>query len=147
MQDNLKEPGVLLARDSANNVIPAYSTSLDVVSQRGEGMIRDRDELEQRAGSKIHIPRRYLDVHAFFFGPTLDKEAQGILRRYDVDYLMVYAGGPLDERLKTLPGFSAVDRAPREKYGLYAVSLQELGAPARGSARPRDVAPSASIGP
>ena len=147
MRDNLEEPGVLLARDSANNVIPAYSASLDVVSQRGEGMIRDRDELEQRAGSKILIPRRYLDVHAFFFGPTLDKEAQGILRRYDVDYLMVYAGGPLDERLKTLPGFSAVDRAPREKYGLYAVSLQELGAPARGSARPRDVAPMESIGP
>ena len=146
IRDNLREPGVLLARDSVNNVVPAYSDTIDVVSQRGEGMIRDRDELEQRAGSKIHIPRRYLDVHDFFFGPTLDAEAHEILRRYDVDYLMVYAAGPLDERLKTLPGFSAVDGAPKEKYGLYAVDLQELGAPLRGSARPRDVAPSASTG-
>jgi hypothetical protein len=143
IRDNLKEPGVLLARDSVNNVIPAYSVSIDVVSQRGEGMIRDRDELERRAGSEIQIPRRYLDVHDFFFGPTLDGEAHEILRRYEVDYLMVYAGGPLDERLKTLPGFSAVAGAPKDKYGLYAVDLEELGAPARGSARPRDVAPPA----
>jgi Family of unknown function (DUF6077) len=140
IRDNLKGPGVLFARDSVNNVIPAYSTSVDVVSQRGEGMIRDRDELERRAGSGIGIPRRYLDVHDFFFGPTLDREAHEILRRYEVDYLMVYADGPLDRRLRTLPGFSAVDGAPRAKYGLYAVDPGKLGAPARGSGRPRDVA-------
>jgi hypothetical protein len=140
IRDNLKGPGVLFARDSVNNVIPAYSTSVDVVSQRGEGMIRDRDELERRAGSGIGIPRRYLDVHDFFFGPTLDREAHKILRRYGVDYLMVYADGPLDRRLRTLPGFSAVDGAPRAKYGLYAVDPGKLGAPARGFGRPHDVA-------
>ncbi|MDQ4128352.1 MAG: hypothetical protein M3151_10465, partial [Actinomycetota bacterium] len=144
IRDNMHEPVVLLARDSVNNVVPAYSTSVNVVSQRGEGMIRDREKLERRAGSGIGIPKRYLDVHDFFFGPTLDREAHEILRRYEADYLMVYAGGPLDERLKTLPGFSAVDGAPREKYGLYAVDLGKLGVPAQGSARPRDVAPSAS---
>jgi hypothetical protein len=140
---NIKEPGVLLARDSANNVIPAYSTSLNVVSQRGEGMIRDRDELEKLAESDINIPRRYLDVHSFFFGPTLDEEAYEILRRYQIDYLMVYAGSPLDERLKTLPGFSSVDDASIEKYSLYTVDLQKLGTPASGSARPRETAPPA----
>jgi len=144
IRENLMEPGVLLARDSANNAIPAYSASLNVVSQRGEGMIRDREELEELAGSNIKIPRRYLDVHDFFFGPTLAEEAYDILRRYHVDYLMVYAGSPLDEKLKSLPGFSPVDDAPREKYGLYIVNLQELGEPARGSARPRETAPPAS---
>ena len=138
IRDNMKEPGTLLARDSANNVIPAYSTSLNVVSQRGEGMIRDRDELEKLAGSDIKIPQRYLDVHSFFFGPTLDEEAYDILRRYGADYLMVYSGSLLDERLKTLPGFSPVDDAPREKYSLYTVDLEELGEPARGSNRPRE---------
>ena len=141
IRDNLREPGVLLARDSVNNVVPAYSDTVDVVSQRGEGMIRDREELERRAGSAIDIPRRYLDVHAFFFGPTLDAEAYEILRRYEADYLMVYAGGPLDRRLTTLRGFSAVEGAPREKYSLYAVNLRELGTPLKGAARPRDVAP------
>ena len=141
IRDNLEGPGVLLARDSANNVVPAYSASIDVVSQRGEGMIRDRAELERRAGSKIQIPRSYLDVHDFFFGPTLDREAYEILRRYGVDFLMVYAGGPLDRRLETMPGFSAVGDAPRERYSLYAVDLGGLGDPLRGAARPRDVAP------
>jgi Family of unknown function (DUF6077) len=144
IRDNLHEPGVLLARDSVNNVVPAYSAVIDVVSQRGEGMIRDREELERRAGSKIDIPKRYLDVHAFFFGPTLDREAYDILRRYEADYLMVYAGGPLDARLKIVPGFSAVEGAPRDRYALYAVDLRELGTPTRGSARPRDVATSES---
>ena len=54
-------------------------------------MIRDREELEKLAGSQIDIPQRYLDVHDFFFGPTLDGEAYDILRRYRADYLMVYA--------------------------------------------------------
>jgi Family of unknown function (DUF6077) len=143
IRDNMRDPGVLLARDSVNNTIPAYSASLNVVSQRGEGMIRDRDELEKLAGSRIDIPQRYLDVHDFFFGPTLDREAYDILRRYHADYLMVYTGGPLDERLKTLPGFSPVDDAPREKYSLYAVDPRKLGEPARGPDRPRETAPSA----
>jgi hypothetical protein len=144
IRDNMKDPGVLLARDSANNIVPAYTTSLNVVSQRGEGMIRDREDLEELAGSRIDIPQRYLDVHSFFFGPTLDREAYDILRRYQADYLMVYAGSPLDERLKILPGFSPVDDAPREKYSLYNVDLGKLGKPARGSARPRETAPPAS---
>jgi len=142
IRDNIRDRGVLLARDSANNAIPAYSTALNVVSQRGEGMIRDRDELEKLAGSHIDIPQRYLNIHSFFFGPTLDREAYGILRRYHADYLMVYAGSPLDERLKVLPGFSPVNDAPREKYSLYTVDLQRLGKPASGSDRPSETAPS-----
>jgi hypothetical protein len=143
IRDNIQAPGVLLARDSANNVVPAYSASLNVVSQRGEGMIRDRDELEKLAGSRINIPQRYLDVHSFFFGPTLDREAYGILRRYRADHLMVYADSPLDEWLKTQPGFSPVDDAPRVKYSLYNVDLEKLGKPAQGSNRPRETAPPA----
>ena len=106
-------------------------------------MIRDREALEDLAGSRIDIPQRYLDVHSFFFGPTLDTEAYKILRRYRTDYLMVYAGSPLDERLKNLPGFSPVEDAPREKYNLYNVDLDELGRPASGSDRPQETAPPA----
>ena len=131
VQDNIKEPSVLLAPDSASTAVPAYSASVDVVSYRSEAMIRDREILERRAGSKIDFPRRYLDVHRFYLGPVLDEEAYEILRRYKVDYLMVYADGPLDERLETLPGFSAVSAAPRQKFSLYAVDLRELGEPPR----------------
>ncbi len=141
--NTIKRPGVLIARDSANNAIPAYSTALNVVSQRGEGMIRDREELQKLAGSEISIPQRYLDVHSFFFGPTLDAEAYDILRRYHADYLMVYADSPLDERLETLPGFSPVRDAPREKYSLYSVDLGKLGEPASGPDRPLETAPTA----
>src|SRR5215217_6448062 len=139
--DNIKDPGVLLARDSANNAIPAYSTALNVVSQRGEGMIRDREELEKLAGSRIDIPQRYLDVHNFFFGPTLDRQAYGILRSYHVDYLMVYRDSPLDERLMTLPGFSPIQDAPRKKYSLYNVDFEKLGKPASGTDRPQETTP------
>jgi hypothetical protein len=106
-------------------------------------MIRDREELERLAGSHIDIPQRYLDVHSFFFGPTLDREAYDILRRYRANYLMIYAGSPLDERLKTLPGFSPVREAPREKYSLYNVNLDKLGKPASGPDRPSETAPPA----
>ena len=62
----------------------------------------------------------------------------GILRRYRADHLMVYADSPLDEWLKTQPGFSPVDDAPRVKYSLYNVDLEKLGKPAQGSKLPRD---------
>jgi hypothetical protein len=133
----------MLARDSANNVVPAYSTALNVVSQRGEGMVRDREELENLAGSEIDIPQRYFDVHHFFFGPTLDKQAYAILCRYRTDYLMVYRDSPLDVRLKALPGFSPVEDAPRVKYSLYRVHLGKLGKPASGPGRPQETGPPA----
>lgn len=126
--ENIKGPSVLLARDSANTAIPAYSNSVDVVSLRGAAMIRDREELERVAGSEIDIPRRYLDVHAFFHDFT-PEEGYEILRRHEVDYVMVDAGDPLDKRLMTLPGFSAVEEAPREGFSLYAVDLEALGRP------------------
>ncbi|MBA2618403.1 MAG: hypothetical protein H0U91_09585 [Rubrobacter sp.] len=128
LQANLKEPSLLLARDSANNIVPAYSASLDVVSQRGEGMIRDRRVLEERANSEIEIPQRYLDVHDFFFGTPLDKRSYAILRRYKPDYLMVRADEPLDEKLRTLPAFSPVSGVPTEAYNLYTVGLDRLDA-------------------
>jgi len=140
---HIHKPGVMLARDSANNFVPAYSTALNVVSQRGEGMVRDRERLENLAGSQIEIPQRYLDVHDFFFGPTLDGEAYAILRRYRADYLMVYRGSPLDECLRILPGFSPVDDAPRVKYSLYRVHLGKLGEPASGPGRPQETGPPA----
>lgn len=127
MRDNIKEPSVLLAPDSASTAIPAYSASVNVVSYRSEAMIRDREILERRAGSGIDFPQRYLDAHRFYHGPVLDEEAYEILRRYEVDYLMVKAGGPLDERLVSLPGFSPISAAPRHEFGFYAVDLRELG--------------------
>lgn len=128
LRANLKESSLLLARDSANNIIPAFSETLDVVSQRGEGMIRDREALEEKANSEIRIPQRYLDVHDFFFGAPLDERSYAILRRYRPDYLMVRADEPLDEKLRTLPAFSPVSGVPTEAYSLYTVDLDRLDA-------------------
>lgn len=125
MRENLEEPTLLLARDAANNVVPAYAPTVDVVSQRGEGMIRDREELEKKADSEIPIPQRYLDVHAFYFGPPLDREAWKILHRYRPDLLMVRKDEPLARELQTLPAFSPVD-TPGEEYTLYEVDPDRL---------------------
>jgi hypothetical protein len=129
MRDNIKEPSVLLAPDSASTAVPAYSAPMNVVSYRSGAWIRDRDLLEERAGQKIDIPRRALDLHAFFYEEDLETGGYEIMRRYEVDYLMVPADSPANERLETLPGFSPVQDAPREEYSLYAVDLQELGEP------------------
>jgi hypothetical protein len=129
MRDNIKEPSVLLAPDSASTAVAAYSAPMNVVSYRSGAWIRDRDLLEERAGEKIEIPQRALDLHAFFYEEDLETGGYEILRRYDVDYLMIPADSPSNERLETLPGFSLVQGAPREEYSLYAVDLQKLGEP------------------
>ena len=129
MRDNIKEPSVLLAPDASSTAVAAYSAPMNVVSYRSGAWIRDRALLEEKAGEKIELPQRALDMHSFFFEADLETEGYEIMRRYEVDYLMVPADSPSNERLETLPGFSLVQDAPREGYSLYAVDLQEIGEP------------------
>lgn len=137
MRENLEGSSLLLARDSVNNIVPAYAPGVDVVSQRGEGMIRDREALQERANSRIEIPRRYLDVHAFFFGPPLDGEAWEILHRYAPDYLMVRKDEPLADKLEALPAFVPVT-TPGDGYTLFRVDPERLAQNSRTEdGRPR----------
>jgi hypothetical protein len=123
---NIKEPSsVVLAPDEENTCIPAYSASANVVSLRGGSVLGVRPALERRVPGGIEVPQGAVDVRRFYSGASLEKGVQ-ILRRYEVDYVLVRAGSPLEGQLGHLPGFAAVD-APRERYNLYAVDHQRLG--------------------
>ena len=99
-------------------------------------MVENLEELERYAGSEIRLPQRYLDSYEFFSDHTLETEDYKILRRYGVNYLMVRAGGPLDERLGSLDGFSVLYGAPRAEYALYAVDTEWLGRAPRSHGPP-----------
>lgn len=123
IQNNIREPMVLLAPDAKSTALPAYSESVNVVSYRSSAMVENREAIERHADREIELPRRYLDAHAFFSDAVLGGKDREILRRHGVDYLMVHAGSPLDEHLKSMPGFSTVPEAPEERYSLYAVDF------------------------
>ena len=53
------------------------------------------------------------------------EEKAEILRRYEVDYVMLRADSPLREYLEGRPGFTVVD-TPGERHILYAVDLRKL---------------------
>jgi hypothetical protein len=123
MRDNIKEPSVVLAPDAENTCIPAYSALAKVVSLRG-GLILDvLPALERRAPGQIDVPQRVLDVRGFFHDSTLEEE---ILRRYEVDYVLLYENTSLGRRLENLPGITAIE-TPGERYSLYAVDTRRLG--------------------
>ena len=63
-------------------------------------------------------------MREFFSGTTLQRSIE-ILRRNDVDYVMVAKDSQLTESLKRLSGFTPVE-TPSERYDLYAVDLQEV---------------------
>lgn len=125
MRDNIREPSIVLAPDAVNTVIPAWSANANVVSLRGGLVIRVLPSLERHAGERIEVPQGAMDVQTFFSGPSLE-EGIRILRRYNVDYVMVHADSPLDEQLAHLTGFTPTD-SPKDRYGLYAVDLRKLG--------------------
>jgi hypothetical protein len=129
MRDNIEEPSVVLAPDAENTCIPAYSASVNVVSLRGEAVLDRRAALERRAPGRIEVPRRALDVRKFFRYSTPEEKAE-ILRRYEVDYVMLRADSPLREYLDGRPGFVVVE-TPGDWYRLYAVDLQRLGEPTK----------------
>jgi Family of unknown function (DUF6077) len=120
LRDNITKPSVVLAPDTQNTCIPAYSADANVVSVRGSQVLSHLKALERRAGRKIKVPQRALDERKFFLGSTTPAQRQRILTRYNVDYVMVYAGRPIDEQLKRLPGLSSVE-VPGAYFHLYRV--------------------------
>ena len=125
MQANVKERGVVLAPDAENTCIPAYSASANVVSLRGGTVLGVLPALEERVPGQIEVPQGALDVWRFFSDPYLEEDVQ-ILRRYEVDYVLLYMNPSLGEQLGRLPGITAIE-IPGERYSLYAVDLRKLG--------------------
>jgi hypothetical protein len=127
MRDNMTEPSVVLAPDAENTYIPAYSASVNVVSLRGAAVLDRLPALERRAPGRIEVPQRSRDVRKFYRYSTPEEKAE-ILRRYEVDYVLLRADSPLREFLEDRSGFTAVE-TPGDGYRLYAVDLQRLGEP------------------
>ena len=123
-RDEIRSPVVVLAPDIQSARIPAYSSLANVVSRRGGLVLKVLPELKKRAPGQIEVPQGSLDVHEFFSGTTLEKGVR-ILRRNEVDYVMVAKDSELTGSLEDLPGFTRVE-TPSEKYDLYNVDLQKL---------------------
>ena len=119
IRDNITKPSVVLAPDTQNDCIPAYSAKAKVVSVRGSQVLAHLHALERRAGRKIKVPQRALDVQTFFRGAT-PQERGRILKHYKVDYVMAYEDSPTDEQLRRLPGLAAVE-VPDRYFDLYRV--------------------------
>jgi uncharacterized membrane protein YqjE len=124
LRDEMTAPVVVLAPDVPGARIPAFSSEANVVSRRGGLVLGVLPELERRVSREIDVPQGSLDVAEFFGGTTLGRGV-GILRRNDVDFVMVESGSGLDDSMDELPGFESV-REPSEKYDVYEVNLRRL---------------------
>jgi hypothetical protein len=123
-RDEIRSPVVVLAPDIRSALIPAYSYEANVVSRRGRLVLRVLPELQKRAPGQIEVPQGSLDVREFFGGTSLEKGVE-ILRRNNVDYVMVEKDSQLTGALEDLSGFTPVE-TPSERYDLYRVDLQKL---------------------
>ena len=124
LRDSITKTSVVLAPDLENTCIPAYSSDANVVSLRGGSILGVLPELEERTGGRIEVPQGISDVRAFYHSPT-DQEIVEILRRYDVDYLMVPLKSRLHGQLRDMPFFIATNN-PRGAYALYVVDQRKL---------------------
>jgi len=123
-RDEISSPVVVLAPDIQSARIPAYSYEANVVSRRGGLVLRVLPELQKRAPGQIEVPQGSLDVQEFFSGTTLEKRVE-ILRRNNVDYVMIANDTQLSGSLDRIPGFVPVE-TPSERYDLYSVDLEKL---------------------
>jgi Family of unknown function (DUF6077) len=123
-RDEVTSPAVVLAKDIPGARIPAYSSEANVVSRRGSLILQVLPLLEQRASGRIEVPQGALDVQEFFRGTNLKRGVE-ILRRHEVDYVMVESGSRLARAMDSLPGFERASE-PSERYDVYDVDLQVL---------------------
>jgi hypothetical protein len=124
LRDEISSPAVVLAPDVLGARIPAYSQEADVVSRRGGLVLNVLPKLERRAPGRIEIPRGAVDVRNFYRGADEATKTE-ILRRHEVDYVMVEAGSRLSRSLAARPAIEPVDQ-PSQRYDLYAVDRGEL---------------------
>ncbi len=124
-RDEITSPTVVLASDLLGARIPGYSPEANVVSRRGGLVLNALPRLEKRVPGQIEVPRGAVDVRDFFAGTTI-KTGVEILRRNEVDYVMVTANSPLDASLDRLSGFRPTEE-PSDRYDLYRVDLQKVG--------------------
>ncbi len=94
-----------------------------MVSLRGKNIIQNRREIERATSNDIEVPQRALDVQSFSSTYEVNGMLMEILRRYKVDYMLVYNGGKLDADLRRSPDFVEMDN-PGEGYRLYEVRLR-----------------------
>jgi hypothetical protein len=123
-RDEMTSPVVVLASDVYSARIPSYSSEANVISRRGSLVLRVLPALEQRVPGQIEVPRGALDVQEFFNGTDLGTAVE-ILRRHEVDYVMVRSRSRLDGALVELPGFEPV-REPSVRFDVYDVDLPAL---------------------
>jgi hypothetical protein len=123
-RDEIHSPVVVLAPDLQSARIPAYSAEADVVSRRGSLVLKVLPELKKRVPGRIEVPQGALDVRNFFYDSTLEKRME-ILRRNEVDYVMIPEDSPLVAPLQRLPGLTKVD-TPSDRYVLLAVDRGKL---------------------
>jgi hypothetical protein len=126
-KEEIDSPRVVLASDLLSARIPAYSSDANVVSRRGSLVLKVLPKLEQRAPGQIEVPQGSLDVQKFFHGTDLRTGIE-ILRRHEVDYVMVPAGSQLGRSVAGLPGAKPIAE-PSERYDLYSVDLRKFGRP------------------
>jgi hypothetical protein len=123
-RDEIRSPVVVLAPDLQSARIPAFSAEADVVSRRGSLVLKVLPELKKRVPGQIEVPRGSLAVKKFFYDSTL-QEQMNIIRRNNVDYVLLPKHSPLVDSLKHRPGFTPVD-TPSERYVLLAVDRSKL---------------------
>ncbi|MDP8947191.1 MAG: DUF6077 domain-containing protein [Actinomycetota bacterium] len=121
IRDEIASPSVVLASDLYSARIPSYSSEANVVSRRGSLILRVLPKLKKRVDNQIEVPQGSLDVREFFNGTDLETGAK-ILRRHEVDYVMVRSNSELDKAMDGLPGFEPVGE-PSKRFDLYEVDL------------------------
>jgi uncharacterized membrane protein len=73
---------------------------------------------------QINVSRGALDVREFFNGTDLETGVE-ILRRHEVDYVVIRSASRLDKAVEELAGFEPV-REPSKRYDVYNVDLPAL---------------------
>jgi Family of unknown function (DUF6077) len=124
-RNEIASPSVVLASDLYSARIPSYSSEANVVSRRGSLVLRVLPQLKRRATGQIEVPQGSLDVREFFSGTDLETGVE-ILRRHEVDYVMVRSNSKLGKTIDGLPGFAPVGE-PSKRYDVYEVDLPTLG--------------------
>jgi len=123
-REQIRSPVVVMAPDLQSARIPGYSDEVNVVSRRGSLVLRVLPELEERVPGQIEVPQGSLDVENFFYDSTLEERME-ILRRDEVDFVMIPNDSALVDPLERLPGLTLVD-TPSERYVLLAVDRSKL---------------------
>lgn len=115
----------IFSQDPEQQCVIAYVDSAWIFSFRSNTYELGQTLLEKESDKKQELPQAVADQQEFFDARVIDEEMINILNRNGSGYVLLSSSSPLNDQLRHVPGFEALDN-PGSRYRFFEMEPRNV---------------------